>query len=131
MDSIFTKIINGEIPAHRIYEDSNCIAILDIHPVQPGHTLVIPKEQVDQFCDMKSGDFATLMKTSHMLAVHLKRALGKTRVVVRIEGFDVPHAHVHLIPVDHEHESYKEGRMSLEPDHDALRIMAQKLRYET
>ncbi len=126
-DSIFTRIIKGQIPAHRVYEDKNVIGILDIHPIQPGHTLIIPRKQIDHFTDMKEGDFKDLMNAAHKVAKHIKNTLGTERIVLRIEGFDVAHVHVHLVPVNQEHESYREGRLTEEPDHDSLRAMAKKL----
>lgn len=127
-DSIYTKIINGEIPAHRVYEDDECIGILDIYPITPGHTLVIPKKQIEQFTQMTSKEFAQLTATAHKVAQHIQKTLGCQRIVMRIEGFDVPHTHIHLVPVNHEHESYKPNRELTEPNHAELGEMAQQLR---
>ncbi len=128
METIFTRIINGEIPAHRIYEDDRVIAFLDIHPIADGHTLVVPKKQIEQFTDLDDKDFLYLMEVSQKLARHLKEVLGKQRVTLRIEGFDVPHVHVHLVPVDTEGESYKADRDQIEPDHAALSALAVRLK---
>lgn len=128
MDSIFTRIIRGEIPAHRVYEDDDYLAFLDIHPIQTGHTLLVTKKQVEQFTDLSERDFKNLMGKAHELAQHMQKVLGCKRVVVRLEGFDVPHVHVHLIPCNHEHDSFRAGRENEEPDHDALRKTTEKLR---
>jgi len=129
-DSVFTKIIRGEIPSHKIYEDDRVIAILDIHPIQPGHTLVIPKAQVPTFDQLDEELFGECMKVAHKVAKQLKSKLNKSRVCVRIEGFDTPdHCHIHLIPCENEHETYKLDRMNLEPDHQALATLAEKLAF--
>lgn len=128
MDSIFTQILDGRIPAHWIYQDDFCGAFLDIHPIQPGHTLVVPRSPSTSFLDMHSRDFGRLMETCHMIAKELQQKLGCKRIVVRIEGFDVAHTHVHLVPVNNENESYKAGRLNAEPDHNALRTLASKLK---
>lgn len=130
-DSIFTKIINGEIPCHKVYEDSKTIAFLDIHPIRPGHVLVVPKAQVDHFDDLLPDDYAATFIAVQRVARRLKAVLGAKRACVRVEGFDVPHAHVHVIPCNEPADFYNEGRESIEPDHDALRAMAQKLYFAT
>jgi len=99
--SIFTKIINGEVPAHRIYEDDRVIAFLTIHPLCDGHTLVIPKKQVNQIWDMESDDYDCLWKTAKKIALHLRKVMEVERVGVVVKGFAVPHTHIHLIPVKH------------------------------
>jgi histidine triad (HIT) family protein len=99
--SIFTKIINGEIPAHRIYEDDRVIAFLTIQPFSPGHTLVVPKKQVDQVWDLEPNDYDYLWQTAKKIAVHLRDTMSVARVGVVVKGFDVPHAHIHLIPIPH------------------------------
>lgn len=126
-DSIFTKIIKGEIPCHKVYEDDTTIAFLDIHPVQPGHTLVVFKQQVAQFTDMNQTDFSAYMSTVQMIAQHLQRKTAAHRIVMRFEGFDVPHVHAHLIPCEKEGDSYRAGREKDEPDHEALASVAQGL----
>ncbi|OVE78483.1 hypothetical protein BVY00_02655 [bacterium G20] len=97
-DSIFTKIIKGEISAEKVYEDGLTIAFLTIQPVQPGHTLVVPKKQIDQLWDLPDEDYQALMATSKKVAKRIKDVLGVKRVGVKVIGDEVPHAHVHLIP---------------------------------
>ena len=100
--SIFTRIINGEIPAHRIYEDSRVIAFLDIRPLAKGHTLVIPKKQVDHIWDLEASDYDYLWQTTQKIAIHMRNVMDIARVGIVVKGFDVPHAHIHLIPVSHQ-----------------------------
>jgi histidine triad (HIT) family protein len=126
-DSIFTKIIKGDIPCHKIYEDDKTIAFLDIHPSQPGHTLVIPKLQIDHLWDLPDEDYQALMKTLKKVALHLRETLSVKRVGVHVVGLDVPHAHIHLVPFNTMEEYRHVPDMSAEPDHKALAELAQKL----
>lgn len=98
-DSIFTKIIRGEIPCHKIYEDEKVFAMLDIDPLADGHTLVFPKKQVDLLWDLEDEDYAYLMKISKDLAKKIQAEMKPIRVGVVVEGFGVPHAHIHLVPL--------------------------------
>jgi len=98
MSSIFSKIIEGVIPSHRVYEDGSTFAFLDINPRQPGHTLVVPKVEVDYLFDLPPDEYAALWKAVHTVAEGLKQATGCARVVVIVLGYEVPHAHIHLIP---------------------------------
>ncbi|MGC1177317.1 MAG: HIT domain-containing protein [Candidatus Saccharimonadales bacterium] len=127
--SIFTKIIRGEIPCHKIYEDDKTFAFLDIHPVQPGHVLVIPKKQIPFVWDLPPEDYQALMVTVQKIAHHLKQILDKPFIGSQIVGIDVPHAHVHLIPFSTTEEFRRKPDMQAEPDHDALTQMAKKLAF--
>ena len=98
-ESIFTKIIRGEIPAHKIYEDSRTLAILDINPLSDGHTLVIPKVQVDKIYDLPDDDFANLWLVAKKIAKHYDEILG-CRIGFVVEGLDVAHAHIHVVPLE-------------------------------
>ncbi|MBR2725973.1 HIT domain-containing protein [Candidatus Saccharibacteria bacterium] len=106
MSSIFTKIVNGEIPCYKIYEDDRTLAFLDIHPDTPGHTLVIPKAEVDKIYDLEDEDYQALMSTVKKLSRHMEKVLG-ARTLWKVVGTDVPHAHVHLTPYD---ETWFHGR---------------------
>ena len=129
-DSIFTKIIKGEIPCEKVYEDEHTLAFLDIHPLTPGHTLVIPKEQVDQFYDLSAEAYQTLFETVQKVAKRIKDVLEPKRVCVRIEGFDVQHAHVHVYPCNNVADFYgNPERMNKEPNHPALAELAKKLAF--
>src|ERR1700752_4771420 len=97
-DSIFTKIIRGEIPAEKIYEDDKTIAFLDIHPITPGHTLVVPKKQIDHLWDLPDEDYLALMQTAKKVANRQRQVLNPQRVGVHVVGVDVPHAHIHVFP---------------------------------
>lgn len=100
MTSIFTKIIAGEIPGHKVYEDEFVCAILDINPIQKGHTLVIPKQEVNQIFELEEKAFDHLMHRVRYLAQVIKAKTNCERVCVFIEGYGVPHAHVHLVPTN-------------------------------
>lgn len=128
-DSIFTKIIKGEIPSHKIYEDDNTFAFLDIHPAQPGHVLVVPKKQVEFIWDLEAADYQTLMATVQKIGRHIKETMGKPYVGIKVIGIDVPHAHVHLIPFSTTEEYAVRPDMSAEPDHAALAEIAKKLAF--
>ncbi len=98
--TIFEKIINREIPSNIVWEDDKHIAILDIHPVQPGHTLVIPKITTDYLFDMDVESYTALMLASYEVAKILKDKLNCTRVCMILEGYEIPHVHVKLIPTN-------------------------------
>ena len=106
MSSIFTKIINNEIPCYKIYEDDKTFAFLDINPETEGHTLVVPKNEIDKIYDLPDEDYDALMATVKKLAKHMEEVLGK-RTLMKVIGTDVPHAHVHLMPYD---ASWQHGR---------------------
>lgn len=126
-DSIFTKIVRGEIPSHKIYEDDKVYAFLDIHPVQPGHTLVIPKKQVKYVWDMEDVDYQAVMAVAKKLAKNMREKLQKPYVGEIVEGLDVPHAHVHLIPFSTAEEFHTHPDMTADPDHKSLEEIAKKL----
>jgi histidine triad (HIT) family protein len=126
-DSIFTKIIKGEIPSHKIYEDDKVLAFLDIHPISRGHALVIPKKQVEFVWDLESEDYQALMSSVQKLGRHLRDVLRVPFIGVKIIGTDVPHAHVHLVPFTSDNEIHNQPDMSAEPDHAALAKLASEL----
>jgi len=100
MASIFTKIINGEIPAYKVAEDDRFLAFLDINPLSKGHTLVVPKQETDYLFDLDEDLYADLQRFAHKVAKAIKPAMNCRRVGVAVIGFEVPHAHVHLIPIN-------------------------------
>ena len=100
MASIFTKIINGEIPCYKVAENEHCLAFLDIAPRTKGHTLVVPKKEVDQLFDLPEADYNELMKFAKQIAKAIKSAVPCKRVGVTVIGLEVPHAHIHLIPLE-------------------------------
>lgn len=99
-ESIFTKIIKGEIPSRKIYEDEKTFAFLDINPLTPGHTLVVPKTQVEFVWDLSDEDYRAVMETARLVAKRQKSVLQAAYIGEKIVGTDVPHAHVHVIPFD-------------------------------
>lgn len=126
--SIFTKIINGEIPSHKIYEDELTYAFLDINPIAEGHTLVVPKRQVEFVWDLEESDYDAVMRTSKKVAQRLKEVIGKKYVGELIVGTDVPHAHVHVIPFNETVEMKRTLDGPGAPaDHETLAELAEKL----
>ena len=125
MSSIFTKIINGEISCYKIYEDDKTFAFLDINPETKGHTLVVPKTEVDKIYDLGDEDYEALMRTVKKLSKHMEQVLG-ARILWKVVGTDVPHAHVHLEPLD---ETWFHGR-HLELTEDDFQKIQQTLKFE-
>ncbi len=128
-DSLFTKIIKGEIPCHKVYEDDLTLAFMDIHPIQPGHVLVIPKRQVEFVWDLEAADYQALMQTVQKVARRIRDVLPVSYVGQQIIGIDVPHAHVHLVPFNTVTEYRTVPDMAADPDHAALAEMAAKLSF--
>ncbi len=129
-DSIFTKIINGEIPCHKVYEDEHTLAFMDIYPIQPSQVLVVPKKQTPFVWDMESEDYQALMATVHKVGRRLREVFpDKERVGVMIEGLDVvDHAHVKVFPFSRgEYRAVPD--MTVEPDNEKLARLAAKLRF--
>lgn len=110
MPSIFTKIINGEIPSFKIAEDNKCYAFLDINPASEGHTLCIPKKEVDYIFDLEEDELSGLMKFSQKIAKGIDEALNPIRTGVIVEGMEVPHAHIHLIPIYKPSQNFSLGK---------------------
>lgn len=100
MASVFTKIVNGEIPSHKIAEDEKYLAFLDINPLAKGHTLVIPKEEVDYIFDLEDELLANMMPFAKRVARAIDKVMDCKRVGIAVLGLEVPHAHVHLIPIN-------------------------------
>jgi len=127
-DSIFTRIIKGEIPCHKIYEDEQTIAFLTIQPFAPGHTLVVPKRQVDQIWDLDDDEYEYLMRVVKKLGLHLRTTLAKQRIGIVVKGFEVPHVHVHLVPASRgEHVNFDPADPPT-ASQEALTELAEKLR---
>ncbi|MDY3521546.1 HIT family protein [Riemerella anatipestifer] len=100
MASIFTKIINGEIPAYKIAEDENHLAVLDVMPLAEGHTLVIPKKEVDLIFDLDTEEFKNLWAFAQQVAKKIEKNIPCERVSIAVIGLEVPHAHIHLVPIN-------------------------------
>lgn len=126
-DSIFTKIINGDIPCHKIYEDDMVFAFLDIHPINVGHTLVVPKTQVEFLWDLDDETYQKVMSAVKKIAEHMRVTLAVEYVGVQVIGVDIPHAHIHLIPFNDTSEYHNVPDNSADPNHGALAAAARKL----
>jgi histidine triad (HIT) family protein len=112
MASVFTKIINGEIPCYKIAEDDHYFSFLDINPVSEGHTLVVPKKEIDYLFDLDDETLNGLIAFSKKVAKGVDQALGTIRTGVIVEGMEVPHAHVHLVPIHYQGQPMSLGRKS-------------------
>lgn len=102
MASIFSRIVAGEIPCYKVAEDDNYFAFLDISPVAPGHTLVIPKKEVDYIFDLTDEEYLGLMAFARKVATALQKSMPCKRIGVAVMGMEVPHTHVHLVPINKE-----------------------------
>ncbi|MEO7977409.1 HIT family protein [Flavobacterium sp.] len=111
--SIFTKIVNGEIPAYKIAEDDNYLAFLDVNPNAKGHTLCIPKKEIDKIFDLDDELYLGLMKFSKKIAIALEKTVPCKRIGMAVVGLEVPHAHVHLIPLNEMDEMRFQNKVSL------------------
>lgn len=129
MPSIFSKIITGEIPCHKIAENEHCFAFLDIFPLAKGHTLVIPKREVDKYFDLSNEELSELNIFSKKIAAAIESAIPCKRVGLAVIGLEVPHAHVHLIPLQSV-EDINFSREKLKLSQDELSEVAEKIRAE-
>lgn len=117
MSSVFTKIVNGDIPSYKIEEDDQYLAFLDAMPLVEGHTLVIPKKEVDFIFDLQSPDYTGLWSFAQKVAKKLEKAYPDKRIAVAVVGLEVPHAHIHLIPIEKmEDMNFKNPRLKLSPE---------------
>jgi len=113
MSSIFTKIVNGEIPCYKIAEDDNFLAFLDVNPNAKGHTLCIPKQEINKIFDIEDDLYLGLMAFSKKIAVALEKTVSCKRVGMAVIGLEVPHAHVHLIPLNEMDEMRFQNKVTL------------------
>ena len=117
MSSIFTKIINGEIPSYKIAEDENYYAFLDIFPLAKGHTLVVPKKEVDYIFNLDDETYKGLWAFAKKVALGVEKAVPCERVGIAVLGLDVPHAHIHLLPLNNmEDFDFKKKKLKLEKE---------------
>ena len=126
--SIFTRIINGEIPADKIYEDDRVMAMLDIHPLHEGHTLVILKKQIDHILDLDDDDYVYLWQVSKKIGKHIRAVLNPPRLGVVVEGFGVPHVHIHLIPIYKQYDLAMIEADKLRPTREQFDTMVERLK---
>lgn len=127
MATIFTKIINGEIPSYKIAEDENYFAFLDIFPLAKGHVLVVPKKETDYIFDLEDETLAGLMVFAKKVALAIDKAIPCSRVGVAVIGLEVPHAHVHLIPL-HSVEDINFSRPKLKLEREEMDAIAANIR---
>lgn len=128
MATIFTRIIRGEIPSYKIAEDENYYAFLDINPLAEGHTLVVPKKEVDYLFDLDERDLAGLMVFAQKVAHRIREAVPCKRVGVAVIGLDVPHAHIHLVPIS-EGGDLDFGRPKLKLTPEEFKTIQAKIRF--
>jgi len=127
-ECIFCKIAAKEIPSHTVWEDENFLAFLDVHPVNPGHLLIIPKEHIENVFDMPEALYEEIFKTARALSTPLQKATNSVRIGIVVEGFGVPHTHVHLVPINNPHE-LDSSRATAMPNEE-LAIIAEKIKKE-
>lgn len=128
---VFCKIVSGEIPACKVYEDEVAVAFVDLRPLNPGHTIVVPKQHSSTFLDMMGPDYATLMRVVHMVGKKVSVAYPTERLSVLIKGFDVAHTHVHLIPLNEDAELVFNKNGTVLPPEAPLavrEVMAEKIK---
>jgi histidine triad (HIT) family protein len=127
MATVFSKIIVGELPARFVYQDDRAVAFLTIEPLRPGHTLVVPREEIDDWLDLPPDLNAHLFSVGQKIGQALKRAFPVRRVGLIIAGLEVPHAHLHLVPFDHMAE-LQFSRVDRNPDPADLDAAAERIR---
>ncbi len=127
MPSIFTRIINGDIPGRILWTDDECFAMLDIRPLHPGHTLVIPRAEIDQWTDLDPGVATHLMGVAHTIGRAQRSVVECQRIGLMIAGFEVPHTHIHVVPLE-SMANLDFRTADTRPVADALDAMADALR---
>jgi histidine triad (HIT) family protein len=128
MASIFTMIINGDIPGRFVWKDERCVAFLTINPIKPGHTLVVPRDEIDHWMDLDPGLLQHLSVVSQSIGKALQRAFSPRKVGMIIAGLEVPHVHLHLIPIQDEVRDLDFANADPDPDPAALDDDAEKIR---
>ncbi len=129
MTSIFTRIVNGEISCHKVAENDQFLAFLDIMPLTKGHTLVIPKQEIDYFFDLEDKLLSSMVLFAKEVAVSIQNNFSCKKVGMTVIGLEVPHAHIHLVPINQVGDM-DFSRPKLQLTHDELALIAQKLRID-
>jgi len=127
MASVFTRIIAGELPAHFVWKDESCVAFMAREPLRPGHTLVVPRVEVDHWIDLDDGTVAALMRVARIIARAQQATYRPTRVGLLIAGLEVPHVHIHVSPIDGMHDM-DFANVTPFPGDDALAAEAARIR---
>ncbi len=124
--SIFTKIINGEIPSYKVAENDDFFAFLDINPNAKGHTLVVPKKEVNKIFDLDEHTYGKLMEFSRKIAIAMEKAMPCKRIGMSVIGLEVPHVHVHLIPLNDMKDAAFQQKVSLSKAEEILEFLKEK-----
>ena len=125
MASIFTKIVQGELPCHKIYEDDNYLSFLDVRPIRTGHSLVIPKKEVDYIFHLEDNELSSLMKVAKKVAIAIEKEIPCKRIGMTVIGIEVPHTHIHLLPIDGVGDiDFSKAKMA---DSASLELLAKKI----
>lgn len=127
MAGIFAKIIDGQIPSRMLWEDSECVAFLDVRPIAPGHTLVVPRAEIDQWTDLPLTTATHLTQVAHAIGRAQQHVFAPRRIGLMIAGFEVPHTHVHVIPIN-SMEDLDFANANLNPDQAGLDVHMHELR---
>lgn len=127
MPTVFTRIIDGELPGRFVYTDHRCVAFLSINPLRPGHVLVVPRLEVEHWVDLPADEWHHLTSVARHLAGALQRAYQPTKVGMMLAGLEVPHVHIHLVPIDGVHD-LDFGNADPDPDAVALDEAAETIR---
>jgi len=127
MASVFTRIIRGELPARFVWKDEQCVAFLSIHPLRPGHTLVVPREEIDHWLDLPPPLLAHLTHTAQKIGRAIQRAFQPTKVGLMLAGLEVPHVHFHVVPIDSVYD-LDFARQDLNPKPEDLDRAAEAIR---
>lgn len=126
MASIFSRIINGELPGHFVWEDEHCVAIMTIQPIRDGHLMVIPRQEIEEWTDLPAELMGHLMQVAQRLAHAQKQCFPSVRIGLMLSGLDVPHVHIHVLPIDSpEDMNFANARNA---DADALSDCAERIR---
>ena len=127
MSSIFTKIVRKEIPSYKVHENDKFYAFLDINPLKKGHTLVIPKNEIDYIFDLESDEYQNLWEFAKIVANGMKKVINCKRISIVVMGLEVPHAHIHLIPLDNMNDiNFNQPKLNLSSEE--MQLIADKIR---
>ena len=127
MSSVFTKIVRKEIPSYKVHENDNFYAFLDINPLKKGHTLVIPKNEIDYIFDLESDEYQNLWSFAKIVANGMKKVISCKRISIVVMGLEVPHAHIHLVPLDNMNDiNFNQPKLNLSSEE--MQQIADKIR---